>query len=101
MGKIKILVVEDEAIIAKDLQWRLEGMGYEVPAVIASGEEAISRTVEFKPDLVLMDIMLLGEIDGIEAANEIRAKSDIPIIYLTAYADDEILERAKISEPFG
>ncbi len=97
----KILVVEDEAIIAKDLQWRLEGMGYEVPAVVASGEEAITKALEFKPDLVLMDIMLLGSMDGIEAANQIRSQIDTPLIYLTAYADEEILERAKISEPFG
>jgi len=101
MGKYKILVVEDEAIIAKDLQWRLEGMGYEVPALLATGETAIKTAIQMKPDLVIMDIMLLGAIDGIEAADQIRAKIDIPVIYLTAYADDEILERAKITEPFG
>ncbi len=102
MQKAKtILVVEDEAIIAKDLQWRLEGMGYEVPAVVATGEEAIKKALEFKPDLVLMDIMLLGSMDGIEAANQIRSIIDTPLIYLTAYADEEILQRAKVSEPFG
>jgi len=101
MPKARILVVEDEAIIAKDLEWRLKSMGYEVPFVVASGEEAITRAEESKPDLILMDIMLPGAIDGIEAANQIRAKADIPIIYLTAYVDEEILERAKITEPFG
>jgi PAS domain S-box-containing protein len=101
MGKAKILVVEDEAIIAKDLQWRLEGMGYEVPYIVASGDEAINKAEEIQPDLILMDIMLIGEIDGIKAANCIRSKADIPVIYLTAYEDEEILERAKITEPFG
>ncbi len=101
MANVKILVVEDEAIIAKDLQWRLEGMGYEVPAVLATGEDAVNSAIECNPDLVLMDIMLLGQVDGIEAANQIRAKIDVPVIYLTAYADEEILERAKITEPFG
>jgi PAS domain S-box-containing protein len=101
MAKAKVLIVEDEAIIAKDLEWRLRGMGYEVPFVVASGEEAISKAEESNPDLVLMDIMLRGTMDGIEAANQIRTKADIPIIYLTAYIDEEILERAKITEPFG
>ncbi|RPI33806.1 MAG: PAS domain S-box protein, partial [Nitrospiraceae bacterium] len=101
MGKAKILVVEDEAIIARDLQWRLEGMGYDVPFIAASGEDAVIKALEMKPDLVLMDIMLIGEMDGIEAANQIRSKDDIPVMYLTSYADDELLERAKITEPFG
>ena len=101
MDKVKILVVEDEAIIAKDLQWRLESMGYEVPAVVATGEEAVTKAFEHTPGLILMDIMLLGEIDGIEAANRIRSQIDVPVIFLTAYADEEVLERAKITEPFG
>ncbi|MBI4682147.1 MAG: response regulator [Nitrospirae bacterium] len=101
MGKTKILVVEDEAIIARDLQWRLESMGYDVPFISASGEDAVMKAREMKPDLVLMDIMLLGEIDGIEAANQIRSEDDIPVMYLTSYADDELLERAKITQPFG
>ena len=101
MGKAKILIVEDEAIIAKDLQWRLKGMGYDAPFIVATGEEAVRTAHEFAPDLILMDIMLLGPIDGIEAANLIRSKADIPVIYLTAYADEEVLERAKITAPFG
>ncbi|MBI5664810.1 MAG: PAS domain S-box protein [Nitrospirae bacterium] len=101
MGKAKILIVEDEAIIAKDLQWRLEGMGYDAPLIVATGQEAINTAHETAPDLILMDIMLLGPMDGIEAANRIREKADIPVIYLTAYADEEVLERAKITEPFG
>ncbi len=101
MEKAKILIVEDEAIIAKDLQWRLQGMGYDVPIVVASGEDAVNAAHKSAPDLILMDIMLLGSMDGIEAANRIRAEADIPVIYLTAYADEEILERAKKTEPFG
>ncbi|MBI5664817.1 MAG: response regulator [Nitrospirae bacterium] len=101
MGKAKILVVEDEAIIARDLQWRLERMGYDVPFISASGEDAVRKALEIKPDLVLMDIMLLGDMDGIEAANRIRSENDIPVMYLTSYADDVLLERAKITQPFG
>lgn len=101
MGKAKILIVEDEAIIAKDLQWRLEGMGYDAPHIVATGQEAVQKAHETAPDLILMDIMLLGPMDGIEAANRIRGKADIPVIYLTAYADEEVLERAKMTEPFG
>jgi len=101
LGKATVLVVEDEAIIARDLQWRLQSMGYDVPFISASGEDAVRKAREIKPDLVLMDIMLLGEMDGIEAANQIRSKDDIPVMYLTSYADDELLERAKITEPFG
>ncbi|RJR19239.1 MAG: response regulator [Nitrospiraceae bacterium] len=101
MGKAKILVVEDEAIIASDLQWRLQSMGYDVPSIVASGEDAVSKVWEIKPDLVLMDIMLLGEIDGIEAASRIHSVNDTPVIYLTSYADEELLERAKITEPFA
>jgi len=101
VGKAKILIVEDEAIIAKDLQWRLEGMGYDAPLIVATGQEAVQTAHETSPDLILMDIMLLGPMDGIEAANRIRAEVDVPVIYLTAYADEEVLERAKITEPFG
>ncbi|MBF0564168.1 MAG: response regulator [Nitrospirae bacterium] len=101
MLKTQILVVEDEIIIAKDIQRSLENLGYDVTAAVASGEEALKKILVKKPDLVLMDIMLQGEIDGIETANEIRSEYDIPVIYLSAYADEKMLERAKISEPFG
>jgi len=99
--KAKILIVEDEAIIAKDLQWRLEGMGYDAPLIVATGKEAVDKAHAIRPDLILMDIMLLGPMDGIEASKQIRSEIDIPIIYLTAYADEEVLERAKITGPFG
>ena len=98
---IQILVVEDEVIVAMDIQRRLKNLGYIVPFVVSSGEEAITKVSENHPDLVLMDINLYGEMDGIEAASKIHAFSDIPIIYLTAYTDDKTLERAKISEPYA
>ncbi len=101
MEKIKILVVEDESIVAEDIRRSLENLGYAVPAIAYSGEEAIKKAKETRPDLVLMDIMLQGKMDGIEAAGTIRSGFNIPIVYLTAYGDENILERAKITEPFG
>ncbi len=101
MTKAKILVVEDEWIIANAIQISLQKLGYDVPAVVSSGEEAIKKTDELEPNLILMDIVLQGDMDGIEVAEHIRAKYNIPVVYLTAYADEEILERAKITEPFG
>ena len=101
MKKAKILVVEDEAIIAKDLQFQLEEIGYDAPFIAATGEEAFKKVIENNIDFVLMDIMLKGEIDGIEAADRIRSRFDIPVVFLTAYVDDKMLERAKIIEPFG
>ena len=98
---VRILVVEDEGIVAKDIQRSLQNLGYTVCGAAFSGEEAMKEAEENKPDIVLMDIVLLGEVDGIEAANKIQARFNIPVIYLTAYADDKTLERAKISEPFG
>lgn len=101
MEKPRILIVEDESIVAKDLELTLEGMGYVVSGVVASGEEAVRRAEEDRPDLVLMDIVLQGGMDGIEAADGIRSGLNIPAIYITAHADEELLERAKLTEPFG
>ncbi|MBW2020734.1 MAG: PAS domain S-box protein, partial [Deltaproteobacteria bacterium] len=101
MAKTQILVVEDKGIVAEDIQRSLQALGYGVSGVASSGEEAIKKAEETRPDLVLMDIMLQGELNGIEAADQIRSRFNIPIIYLTAYADDKTLERAKITEPFG
>jgi len=101
MAKVKILVVEDESIVAKDIQKTLQNMGYEVPDVVSSGQAAIQATEKHKPDLVLMDIVLKGKMDGIEAAEQIRTRFNIPVVYLTAYTDDKTLERAKITDPFG
>ncbi len=101
MENAQILVVEDEIIVAKSIQKRLESLGYSVPAVVASGEEAVEIAAEAQPDLVLMDIRLKGDMDGIEAAGHIQTSHDIPIVYLTAYADEETLERAKVTDPSG
>ncbi|MBI4294851.1 MAG: response regulator [Chloroflexi bacterium] len=97
----RILVVEDEAIEALDIQQRLEGIGYHVAGVAYSGEEGLSKAEELSPDLVLMDIMLPGKLDGVMTAEQIRSRLDIPIIYLTAYADEDTLQRAKITEPYA
>ena len=101
MNTPQILVVEDEWIVAKNIQKHLQDIGYYVPYVVPSGEEAIQKARENHPDIVLMDIVLLGDLDGIETANHIRSELDIPVIYLTAYADNKMLQRAKVTEPFG
>jgi len=101
MPSFKILVVEDESIVAMDIKHRLESMGYIVPAITSSGEEAVKKTAETNPDLVLMDIVLKGEMDGIDAAQQIKDNLDIPVVYLTAYSDEKTLKRAKITGPFG
>ena len=101
MNQAKILIVEDEGVVAADLENRLTKLGYAVSGVAASGAEAIQEASKTKPDLVLMDIMLAGEIDGIQAAEEIRRRFLVPLIYLTANSNRKILERAKITEPLG
>ncbi len=101
MGDVRILIVEDEALVARGIQDRLKELGYEVPAVVDSGPAAVEKAGELRPDLVLMDIGLKGEMDGIQAADQIRDRFDIPVIYLTAYSDDETLKRARVSQPFG
>lgn len=97
----QILVVEDENIVARDIENTLRRLGYAVPAVASSGEEAIEKAAAMHPDLVLMDIKLRGKTDGVTAAEEISDRLDIPIVYLTAYADQQTLQRAKLTEPFG
>ncbi|MGM0771405.1 MAG: response regulator [Halobacteriota archaeon] len=101
MKEANILVVEDENIVALSIKKKLELMGYSVVGTASSGEDAIIKADLFYPDLVLMDVMLRGEVDGIEAAEHIREKFDIPVIFLTAYTDDKTLERAKMAEPYG
>ncbi|HIE29084.1 TPA: response regulator [Candidatus Poribacteria bacterium] len=95
------MVVEDEIIVADDIKSSLISLGYAVCAVVSSGEEAIKKAEEENPSLVLMDIVLEGEMDGIEAAEQISKRFNIPVVYLTAHADEETLGRAKITEPFG
>jgi class 3 adenylate cyclase len=98
---LSVLIVEDEQIISRDLSRIIKKYGYEVADVLSSGEEVLTRTLELQPNLILMDIKLNGKISGIEAAEEIKRFIDIPIIYITAYADSEIIHRAKITEPFA
>jgi PAS domain S-box-containing protein len=101
MPKARILIVEDEGIIAQDIRMSLLEMGYEVCSAVATGEEAVSRVEAERPDLALVDVVLQGDMDGIEAAHLIHSRFKIPIVYLTAYADEKTLDRAKITEPFG
>lgn len=97
----RILVVEDEQIVALELKDRLRAMGHSVAAVVGSGEEAIEYAKKLRPDLLLMDIKLQGEIDGIQAADAIHDDVDVPVVYLTAFADAPTLARAKLTEPYG
>ena len=101
MEKTRILVVEDEAIIAMEIENQLQSLGYEVVSVVDTGVKAIKKAEEDRPDLILMDIRIKGEMDGIEAAEVIRNKFSIPVIFSTAYLDEERIERAKITMPFG
>jgi len=98
---VNLMLVEDERIVAFDLKRQLNGFGYNVGPVVASGEQAIRRADEEKPDLVLMDIHLEGRMDGIEAAAEIRSRHRVPVVFLTAYAEEDTLGRALDSRPFG
>jgi len=101
VNKAKILVVEDEFIAARNIKNHLEGAGYQVSGLVPSGEEAIAHAETERPDLILMDIALNGKIDGIEAAWRIRSKLDVPVVYVTALDNDELVARAKETEPFG
>ncbi len=100
-SKLKILVAEDEQIIAIDIKNTLRNLGYEVIKIVNNGPDAINAAGDLKPDLILMDIMLNGPLNGIEAANTINSKYSIPVVYLTALSDNETLNKAKITEPFG
>lgn len=97
----RILVVEDENIIAMDIRHTLKGFGYEVCGVVSSGEESIERAFQNHPDLVLMDIKLRGTIDGICAAKKIQSQMNVPVIYLTAYGDESTLNRVDKTKPYG
>jgi DNA-binding LytR/AlgR family response regulator len=101
MSKTNILVVEDESIVSKDIQHSLNKLGYNVVGAAATGEKALGLAREFKPDIVLMDIMLKGDMNGIQTAEIIRNEFSIPVVFLTAYADESTLSKAKITEPYG
>ena len=98
MGKVNVLVVEDEAIVSMDLRNKLESFGYSVSAVIRSGEEAVAAASRLRPDVVLMDIWLSGSMDGIEAAGEIRRRFDIPVVCVTGHVDEYTLKQASSTD---
>ncbi len=101
MIKARIFIVEDEALIAMELKDRLEQYGHEVCGTAATGDDALRQVVERQPDLVLMDIRIAGHLDGIETARRILEQYDVPVVYLSAYSDDELIERAAATGPFG
>jgi DNA-binding LytR/AlgR family response regulator len=101
MSKTNILVVEDESIVSKDIQHSLKKLGYHVVGAAATGEKALELVRSERPDIVLMDIMLKGDMNGIETAEIIRNELAIPVVFLTAYADESTLAKAKVTEPYG
>jgi two-component system, response regulator PdtaR len=101
MESARVLVVEDEKILALGMKKKLEKMGHIVVDIVDTGEKSVKSAQKYLPDIILMDIVLKGDMDGIEAAKIIRKKIKIPIIYLTAYADEEIIKRARITEPYA
>lgn len=101
MANKSILVVEDEAVIAAEIKYTLESLGYQIVGVADAGEDALEYIAESRPDLVLMDIMLAGEMDGVQTAKKIGEIYDIPVVFLTAFADEETLSRVKLIGPYG
>ena len=95
------MVVEDEVVIAMRLQQRLASMGFDITGIVYSGEEAVETARRLRPDLILMDIMIPGKLDGIAAAKIVKAELDIPVVFLTAFSEDNIIERARQAEPYG
>lgn len=101
MPKTNVLVVEDESIVSKDIQHSLKKLGYNVVGAASTGERAFELASTEKPDIILMDIMLKGDMNGIDTAQKVKEELQIPVIYLTAYADESTLEKAKVTEPYG
>ena len=101
MASPQVLIVEDEILVAIDIQSKLECLGYSIAAVVRSGEDAVAMAWEKHPDMILMDICLEGEMDGVAAAAGIHDRCSIPIVFLTAFGDRDTLQRAKLTEPFG
>src|SRR5438034_8447554 len=101
MANTRIMIVDDEAIVALDLEQKLKALGYAVSGVASSGEEAVRKVPQTRPDQVLIDIRLKGDMDGIEAAQRIPDEFNIRVVYLTAYSDENTLQRAKVTEPAG
>jgi AmiR/NasT family two-component response regulator len=101
MEKLNIFIVEDESIVAKDIQNSLVKLGYNVVGISNNGKDAIEKITQTTPDLILMDIMIKGDLTGIDVSEKIKEKLNIPVIFLTAYADEGTLSKAKITEPYG
>ncbi len=101
MEKARIMIVEDEGLVALQIKETLENLGYQVPAIALSGEEAVAKISGSEPDLVLMDIQLKGEINGIQAAKRIHGALEVPVVFLTAYSDAETLQMAELTDPYG
>ncbi|MAR67831.1 MAG: DNA-binding response regulator [Crocinitomicaceae bacterium] len=101
MPKASVLVVEDESIVSKDIQYSLKKLGYEVVGSASTGVKAVELALDLKPNVILMDIMLKGDMSGIEASAKIKEALNIPVIFLTAYADEKTLEKAKVTEPYA
>lgn len=101
MEKLNIFIVEDESIVAKDIQNNLIKLGYNVLGIANNGNDAIEQIKSLNPDVVLMDIMIKGDLTGIEVAEQLRKFVNVPVIFLTAYADESTLSRAKVTEPYG
>lgn len=101
MTKAQILIVEDDGLVAKDIEMMLERLGYDVAGVVMTGEKAVIKATELQPSLILMDIGLRGYMDGIEATEKIRNRLNIPVVYLTAYGDEDTIQKAKKTKPLG
>ncbi len=101
MASSKVLIVEDNRIVAEDLQTSLEKLGFDVTGIVSDGSEALGSVKEKMPDLVLMDIVLRGEMDGIATAEQIKTRFNVPVVYLTAHSEEAVFERAKSTDPFG
>ena len=101
MPKASVLVVEDESIVSKDIQYSLKKLGYEVVGSASTGAKAVELALDLKPNVILMDIMLKGDMSGIEASAKIKEALNIPVIFLTAYEDEKTLEKAKVTEPYA
>jgi AmiR/NasT family two-component response regulator len=101
MNTYRVLIVEDERIVAKDIQTTLFKQGYEVVGIASSGEQALELMEAARPDIVLMDVMLDGDLDGIETATRINIRYDVPVVFLTALSNTAIIERAKLTNPYG
>jgi CheY-like chemotaxis protein len=98
---VNIMVVEDEVIVAMDIKTRLERVGYRVQAVVSSGDKVLAKAEEVRPDLIVMDILLEGAMDGVSAAEAVRERLAIPVVFLTAHADSMTVRRAKQTFPYG